>query len=134
MDVNEFSKNIEMDVILKETTRKDEIIKDLTSEVSDKKNEITNLGKELNDKNDDIESILLNSVSKETFIRSQFQNLTTEVRKLKQEKADSVILQDKIKELENRLRKKTHEMEDLKAKYESSQIDLKKRNKDIKDL
>ena len=86
-----------MDVVLKETKRKDEIIQDLTSEISEKKNEITNLGKELNDKNDDIESILLNSVSKETFIRSQFQNLTTEVRKLKQEKADSVILQDKIK-------------------------------------
>jgi len=134
MDVNEFSKNIELDVILKETKRKDEIIKDLTSEISDKKNEIINLGKELNDKNDDIESILLNSVSKETFIRSQFQNLTTEVRKLKQEKADSVILQDRIKELEGKLRKKTHEVEDLKAKYDSSQTNLKKRDKDIKDL
>jgi len=134
MDVNEFSKNIEIEVIVKENKRKDEIINDLTAEVSEKKEEIANLGKELNDKNDDIESILLNSVSKETFIRSQFQSLTSEVRKLKQDKADAAALQEKIRDLEVKLRKKSHEVEDLKTKYDSSQTQLKKKDQDIKDV
>merc|ERR1712142_574079 len=134
IDGSEFSKNLEIEVIVKENKRKDEIIKDLTTELICKKTEIVNLGKELNDKNDDIESILLNSVSKETFIRSQFQNLTSEVRKLKQEKADTDSLQEKMRELEVKLRKSSHQTEDMKAKYDSSQCDLKKREKDIKDL
>lgn len=134
MGVNEFSKNIEIETIVKENSRKQETISDLEIEVNEKRKEVVYLSKELNDKNDEIESILLNSVSKETFIRTQFQSLTSEVRKLKQEKADITTLNEKIRELEVKLRKKSHDTEDLKLKYDSAQGLLNQKDKDIRDL
>merc|ERR1719318_812111 len=134
MDVSEFSKNIEIETIIKESSRKDETISELTTEVNEKKNEANYLAKELQDKNDEIESILLNSVSKETFVRTQFQSLTSEVRKLKLEKADAIALQEKIRELESKLRKKNYEAEDWKMKYDSSQTLLKEKDEELKGL
>jgi len=126
--------NIGIEIIIKESKRKDEAIIDLTTEVKGKKTEVKCLEKELHDKNNEIENILLNSVSKETFIRTQFQSLTSEVRKLKQEKADVKALNEKVIELEIKLRNKGHEADDFKEKYEYSQSMLKKKGEELGDL
>eukprot|EP00092_Neocalanus_flemingeri_P001142 GFUD01001216.1.p1 GENE.GFUD01001216.1~~GFUD01001216.1.p1 ORF type:complete len:1061 (+),score=343.61 GFUD01001216.1:137-3319(+) len=134
INVNECSKNVGIEAIMKEANRKDESINDLTTEVKEKKTEVKYLEKELQDKNDELESILLNSVSKETFIRTQFQGLTSEVRKLKQERSDEQALHEKIRQLEKNLRKKGYEAVDWKEKYESSQTMLTKKDQELGQL
>ena len=111
--------------LMKENKRKDEDIKELSSDVLQCQTAMTSLEKELRDKNDEIESILLNSVSKETFVRNQFQGLVTEVRDLRKDKTEKKDLQEKIKELEKQLKNKSHEAEDWKEKFEKSVKNVK---------
>ena len=82
-------------------------------EKRDLKEGMESLQRELRDKNEEIESILLNSVSKETFVRNQFQ-----VRGLRRIRGRE--LQEKIRELERQLRNKSHESDDWKENYEIS--------------
>jgi len=111
--------------LIRDNKRKDEELQDMTKEVQRQNSEISYLEKELQDKNDEIESILLNSVSKETFVRTQFQNLTTEVRKLRAEDCDKKSLMSKIKELEKQLKNKNHETEEWKEKLQQTLGNMK---------
>ena len=111
--------------LMKENTRLSEEVQDLSACVLHQQTETKSLERELADKNEEIESILLNSVSKETFVRNQFQSLISEVRQLRTDKADKKEMQERIKELEKQLRKKSHETEDWKEKYEQSLKDVK---------
>ena len=93
-------------------------MEELSSSVSLQQTELAGLERELRDKNEEIESILLNSVSKETFVRNQFQSLISEVRDLRRIRGRE--LQEKIRELERQLRNKSHESDDWKENYEIS--------------
>ena len=118
INVDECSKNVNLE---KYTSRKEEENKELTEELAAKKEEVKFLEKELEDKNDEIESILLNSVSKENFVRTQFMNLTSEVRVLKEEKTRYKDLTERVKELEKQTKNKTLEIEDWKEKFQKSE-------------
>ena len=111
--------------LIRDNKRKEEELQDLNKEVERQNSEISYLEKELQDKNDEIESILLNSVSKETFVRTQFQNLTSEVRKLRAEDCDKRNLLSKIKDLEKQLKNKNHETEEWKEKLEQTLSNMK---------
>jgi len=111
--------------LIRDNKRKVEELHDLNKEVERQNSEISYLEKELQDKNDEIESILLNSVSKETFVRTQFQNLTSEVRKLRAEDCDKKNLLAKIKDLEKQLKNKSHETEEWKEKLEQTLGNMK---------
>ena len=129
--VEELEKNILDDnntsnfQLMKENRGLKEGMEELSSFVSLQQTEITSLEKELRDKNEEIESILLNSVSKETFVRNQFQSLISEVRELRKDKTEKKELQEKIRELERQLKNKSHEAEDWKEKYEVSLKNMK---------
>ena len=111
--------------LMREVKRKDENLEEMSSECERQSSEISHLEQELRDKNDEIESILLNSVSKETFVRTQFQNLTTEVRQLRKENVEKKSLEERVKELEKQLRNKSYETEDWKEKHEKTLINMK---------
>jgi len=111
--------------LIRENKRKEEELFEMSSEVEKQRSEISYLEQELRDKNDEIESILLNSVSKETFIRNQFQSLTSEVRKLRSEDKEKKSFEEKIKDLEKQLKAKTYETEDWKSKFEQNESKMK---------
>lgn len=104
--------------LLRDNKRKDEQLEEISAEVETQQGEISHLRKELQDKNEEIESILLNSVSKETFVRTQFQTLTSEVRQLRTENKEKRCLEERVKELERLVKQKKHETEELKEKHE----------------
>ena len=111
--------------LLRDNRRKDEQLAEMSAEAETQQGEISHLQKELQDKNEEIESILLNSVSKETFVLTQFQSLTTEVRQLRTESKEKKGLEDKVKELEKLIKQKNHETEELREKHEQTLGNMK---------
>ena len=120
--------------LLRDNRRKDEQLAEMSAEAETQQGEISHLQKELQDKNEEIESILLNSVSKETFVRTQFQSLTTEVRQLRTESKEKKGLEDKVKELEKLIKQKNHETEELREKHEQTLGNMKELEETIADL
>ena len=104
--------------LLRSNIMKDEQLAEISAEVETQQGEISHLRKELQDKNEEIESILLNSVSKETFVRTQFQSLTTEVQQLRTENKEKKCLEERVKELEKLIKQKKYETEELKERHE----------------
>ena len=104
--------------LLRNNIMKDEQLAEISAEVETQQGEISHLRKELQDKNEEIESILLNSVSKETFVRTQFQSLTTEVQQLRTENKEKKCLEERVKELEKLIKQKKYETEELKERHE----------------
>ena len=89
IDINEIAKNGNVKKILRESERKDARIGDLEAAIQRQTAEADATKSDLKNKNEEIESILLNLVSKETFIRTQFQKLQNEIKVLKAEKEQS---------------------------------------------
>ena len=111
--------------LIRDNKRKDEELTEMSAEMEKQRSDISHLEKELRDKNDEIENILLNSVSKETFVRTQFQNLTNEVRQLREENMEKKSLQERVKELEKQLKSKSFENDEWKEKYNQTVVNMK---------
>ena len=76
---------------------------------------------DLKNKNEEIESILLNLVSKETFIRTQFQKHQNEIKVLKAEKEQSKEKEEAMVEMKKEVRAKEEEVEDMKEQVKTTQ-------------
>ena len=75
----------------------------------------------MKNKNEEIESILLNLVSKETFIRTQFQKHQNEIKVLKAEKEQSKEKEEAMVEMKKEVRAKEEEVEDMKEQVKTTQ-------------
>ena len=121
IDVNEIAKNGNVKKILRESERKDARIEDLEAAIKSQKCETEATKSDLKNKNEEIESILLNLVSKETFIRTQFQKHQNEIKVLKAEKEQSRAVVEEMVEMKKEVRAKEEEVENMREEVKATQ-------------
>ena len=121
IDINEIAKNGNIKKIVRESERKDAKIGDLEAAIQRQRTETDATKSDLKNKNEEIESILLNLVSKETFIRTQFQKLQNEIKVLKAEKEQSKGMVEEMVEMKKEVRGKEDEVEDMREEVKSTQ-------------
>ena len=121
IDINEIAKNGNVKKIVRESERKDSRIGDLEAAIQRQRTEADATKCDLKNKNEEIESILLNLVSKETFIRTQFQKLQNEIKVLKAEKEQSKEMEEQMVEMKKEVRGKEEEVEDMREEVKSTQ-------------
>ena len=134
IDINEIAKNGNVKKIVKEGERKDARIQDLEAALQRQRSETDATKSDLKNKNEEIESILLNLVSKETFIRTQFQKLQNEIKVLKAEKEQSKETVEEMVEMKKGVRAKEEEVEDMKEEVKATQALVEQSRLEMRNL